>query len=242
MAGGSSNLIRIGTAGWSIPKAVAERFPGSGSHLQRYAAQLNAVEINSSFYRPHRRTTYERWAASVPADFRFAVKLPKAITHERRLAESADLLARFADEVAGLGGKRGPVLAQLPPSLIFDAAGAETFFRQLIAIVGGPLACEPRHPSWFQTSADSLLIAHKVARVAADPAKIPQAALPGGWRGLCYTRLHGSPRVYWSSYDDAMIQGHARAAQTAGVESWTVYDNTASGAAIANAIDLHDRV
>jgi uncharacterized protein YecE (DUF72 family) len=73
--------VRIGTAAWSIPREHAAPFPVAGSHLERYAAVLNAVEINSSFYRPHRTATYERWAASVPEDFHFAVKIPKAITH-----------------------------------------------------------------------------------------------------------------------------------------------------------------
>jgi uncharacterized protein YecE (DUF72 family) len=73
--------VRIGTAAWSIPKKHAAPFPTAGSHLERYAAVFNAAEINSSFYRPHRAATYERWAASVPDDFRFAVKVPKAITH-----------------------------------------------------------------------------------------------------------------------------------------------------------------
>ena len=73
-----------------------------GSHLERYGAILDAVEINSSFYRPHRTATYERWAASVPEDFRFAVKVPKAITHERRLKDVGDLLDRFLSEVGGL--------------------------------------------------------------------------------------------------------------------------------------------
>src|SRR5690349_10468566 len=93
--------VRIGTAGWSIPKPHAGHFPTAGSHLERYGAVLDAVEINSSFYRPHRPATYERWAASVPEDFRFAVKVPKAITHERRLDGADDLLDRFLSEVAG---------------------------------------------------------------------------------------------------------------------------------------------
>src|ERR1700735_1262435 len=87
--------IRIGTAGWSIPKYCAGEFPVGGSGLERYAARFNCTEINSSFYRPHRRTTYERWAHSVPAGFRFAVKLPKAITHERRLNDIDGPLDRF---------------------------------------------------------------------------------------------------------------------------------------------------
>ena len=86
---GAVATIRTGTAAWSIPKEHAAPFPVAGSHLERYGAVLNAVEINSSFYRPHRTTTYERWAASVPEDFRFAVKVPKAITHEHRLKDVA---------------------------------------------------------------------------------------------------------------------------------------------------------
>jgi uncharacterized protein YecE (DUF72 family) len=77
----------VGTAGWSLDRRYAAHFPGAGSHLQRYSGSFNAAEINSSFHRPHRRSTYERWAASVPEDFRFSVKLPKTITHERRLIE-----------------------------------------------------------------------------------------------------------------------------------------------------------
>src|SRR5947209_4980281 len=77
--------VRLGIAGWAIRREHSHRFAEVGSHLQRYATLFKAVEINSCFYRPHRRTTYERWAASVPDTFRFAVKLPKAITHELRL-------------------------------------------------------------------------------------------------------------------------------------------------------------
>ena len=71
-------MTYIGTAGWSIPAHYAPDFAGAGTHLARYAAQMTAVEINSSFYRPHQRKTYERWAASVPEVFRFSVKLPRS--------------------------------------------------------------------------------------------------------------------------------------------------------------------
>ena len=87
--------LRIGTAGWSIPKQHAAAFPGTGVHIERYARQLHAVEINSSFYRPHKPATYARWAASVPPEFRFAVKLPREITHERRLADVTAPLERL---------------------------------------------------------------------------------------------------------------------------------------------------
>jgi uncharacterized protein YecE (DUF72 family) len=230
--------MRIGTAGWSIPAPSRADFPADGSQLERYATRLNAVEINSSFYRPHRRTTYERWAASVPADFCFAIKLPKTITHELRLVGGEEVMARFAAEIAGLGDKRGPILVQLAPSLAFDAAVATAFFAQADAMLGGAIVCEPRHASWFEAAADALLVAHRIARVAADPAKVPGAALPGGWLDLSYTRLHGSPLIYRSDYDAAAIAGHAAAARAAPGESWTIYDNTSAGCALGNALDL----
>jgi uncharacterized protein YecE (DUF72 family) len=86
----------VGTAGWSFDRRYAGHFPEAGSQLERYSRSLNAAEINSSFHRPHRRSTYERWPASVPEDLRFSVKLPKTITHERRLVgyESARCFSR----------------------------------------------------------------------------------------------------------------------------------------------------
>ena len=239
MHGSGVAPLHVGTAGWSVPGALSDRFPSEGSHLERYAGRFRAVEINSSFYRPHRRTTYARWAASVPEDFRFAVKLPKAITHERRLQDCDDLVARFAEEVDGLGAKRGPVLVQLPPSLAYPGERAETFFAALAPALGGFIACEPRHPSWFRPEADAMLVRQKIARVAADPAPVPEAARPGGWDGLAYVRLHGSPTVYWSAYDEADVADHARAAATlaeSGAAVWVVYDNTAAGAAADNAL------
>jgi uncharacterized protein YecE (DUF72 family) len=236
-------MIRTGIAGWSIASRYADLFPGEGTHLARYARQLAIAEINSSFYRPHRQETYRRWAESVPASFRFAVKLPRTITHERRLVECGDLVRRFADEIAGLGEKCGPLLVQFPPSFAFPGAAAEDFFGMLAATIRSPIVCEPRHPSWFASEVDGLLDRLKVARVAADPAPVPQAAEPGGWHGLAYFRLHGSPRIYWSPYSPDAIARHAEALAALdrqGVETWTIFDNTASGAAIADALTLRE--
>ena len=171
---------RIGTAGWSIGRQYAGEFPSSGSHLERYAQRCDAVEINSSFHRPHRRATYERWAASVPTNFVFAVKAPRDITHDRRLAGAGAALDAFLAQATGLGGKLGPLLFQLPPSLAFDARSAGTFFKILRRRHAGSVVCEPRHASWFTPRAEDLLLKHRIARVAADPVKVPQAADPGG--------------------------------------------------------------
>lgn len=227
----------VGTAGWTIPTKDAPLFPGAGSHLERYGGALSGAEINSSFHRPHRRAIYERWAAAVPESFRFAVKVPKTITHERRLVDVTDLLDRFLAEVAGLGSKRGPFLVQLPPSFAFDPATFAPFISSLRDRVDADVVCEPRHASWFTPEADAALVRERVARVAADPAPVPDAAVPGGWRGLTYYRLHGSPRRYYSSYSDEDLRRYAAELRlhAAGGSAWCIFDNTAGGAAAANA-------
>ena len=99
--------IRIGTAGWTIPREYARRFASIGTHLERYAQVLHCVEVNSSFYRSHLPATYARWAAVVPAHFRFAVKLPRAITHDMLLQQWRAPLDRFLEETSALGDKLG---------------------------------------------------------------------------------------------------------------------------------------
>jgi uncharacterized protein YecE (DUF72 family) len=234
----------IGCAGWSLPRAAWPQFASAGTHLQRYASRFAAVEINSSFYRPHRPATYARWAASVPDNFRFAVKMPRRITHELRLRRTAEALSGFLAEVGALQHRLGCLLVQLPPSLAFDPAVAQAFFAALRHDFAGWVACEPRHPSWFSAEADALLTTYQVARVAADPAPVPAAAAPGGWDGLVYYRWHGSPTMYYSAYGaadlDRLAQSLAAAARN-GAPVWCIFDNTAEGAAITNALALLDR-
>jgi uncharacterized protein YecE (DUF72 family) len=238
------SYIYIGCAGWSISRQHAEHFPQPGTHLQRYALRLPAVEINSSFYHPHRPATYARWAASVPASFQFAVKVPKAITHTRRLRDAAEPLERFLSEIMALGTKLGPLLVQLPPSLRFDPKLVEAFFTMLRARFSGSVVCEPRHASWFTEAAEQLLSVARIARVAADPALLPEAAKPGGWPGLVYYRLHGSPEMYSSAYTTAYLDTlhwQLRVAVQA-APTWCIFDNTALGAALANALALGARL
>lgn len=100
---------------------------------------------------------------------------------------------------------------------------------------------EPRHASWFTTAADQWLASRRVARVAADPAPAPGAGLPGGFGAHVYFRLHGSPDMYRSAYErDRLqtIQKSVRAAGAVGAERWVIFDNTASGAAAADALAL----
>jgi uncharacterized protein YecE (DUF72 family) len=237
---GAGGAPLIGCAGWSLHKDVAADFPEEGSHLERYAAVFPAVEINSSFYRPHQPQTYARWAASVPPDFRFSVKLPKTITHEARLVDADELLDRFAHEAGHLGAKLGCVLIQLPPKGVFDEAVARDFLPRLSQRLGCMLALEGRHPTWFSETATEVLREHGVTRVMADPpAGQPGPHVPTTAAG--YIRLHGTPRVYYSSYPPAFLHEVEQriAAMTAGgADCWCIFDNTAAFAAVPNALEV----
>jgi uncharacterized protein YecE (DUF72 family) len=235
----TSRIELIGTAGWAIPRGVLREFPTEGSGLQRYAAVFGAVEINSTFYRSHRPQTFTRWRVSTPAHFRFSVKLPRAVTHDARLQNCETTLSGFVAAIAGLAEKLGAILVQLPPGLAFQPTVAEDFFAALRERFSCSLVCEPRHPSWFAEDADAMLWKFEVARAAADPPRHPNSASPGGWRGISYWRLHGSPRMYYSSYgvDQLTAVAASMNADPARI-AWCIFDNTASGAAAANGLGL----
>jgi len=234
----------IGCAGWTLGRS-RESFPAEGSNLQRYALMFRAVEINSSFHRPHRTSTYERWAAAVPESFRFSVKMPKSITHDRRFVDAIPILDPFLAEVAGLGQKLGCLLVQMPPSMQLDVAIATDFFETLRSKHAGAIVVEPRHSSWFGRGPDKLFNDLKLTRVAADPAVIARAAEPGGIPATIYYRLHGSPQVYYSAYTEGYLDGLAfrlRSYAATGVPVWCIFDNTISGAATANALYLARKI
>lgn len=234
----------VAIAGWSIRSEQRPLFNADGSHLERYASRFGAVEINSSFYRSHKRETYERWAASVPARFRFAVKMPKWLTHEGGLEDTGEPLSQFIREIGGLGRKLGCVLVQLPPGLAYDPRLVETFFTAVRARHRGGLVCEPRHASWFTGAADRRLAAHGVGRVAADPSCGEDGDQPGGSDRIAYFRLHGSPVMYQSSYDRDYLDRLASQLRELRRQRpvWCVFDNTARGAATLNALLLGERL
>ena len=239
-----TRTIRIGTAGWALPRGSADAFPAGGTHLQRYSRIFNAAEINSSFYRPHRQETYAKWASSVPADFRFSVKLPREITHTLRLKACARPLKQFLGEIAGLGSTLGCVLIQLPPSFAFERRLARSFLALLRRQFEGNAVIEPRHRSWFEPASEEVLREFDVGRVGSDPAVVAAAATPMVGTRLLYRRLHGSPRMYFSSYDESCLERLARdmTAPARSRERWCIFDNTAHAFATANALRLAELI
>jgi uncharacterized protein YecE (DUF72 family) len=238
--------VTIGIAGWALPRADAEIFPPAafGSNLARYAAVFDAVEINSSFYRPHKPETYARWAESVPPGFRFAVKLPRSITHEKRLHNVEAELERFIAEAGALGEKLGWVLVQTPPSLRLDPAAAEALFAALRARLHGganghvALACEARHGSWFGDEASALMRQHEVIRVIADPPAGERGPYVATCGGDAYVRLHGSPLIYRSSYEPERLAQVAAWLRGQEGRALVIFDNTMSGTQVREALQL----
>lgn len=234
---GTPHGIIVGTAGWSIARDQAEHFAAEGSALQRYASRLGGVEINTSFYRRHKLETWQRWHNSAPENFAFAVKTPKRITHELMLANAGDELRIFLGDIAPLGKKLGPLLVQLPPALAFDAAVAQQFFGTFRHLHSGRIVLEARHGSWGSPESEAVLADHGIERVYADPDRAAlNAAIDG--KSLGYLRLHGSPKIYYSSYSDEQIVDYAQLLRGGAPGAWCIFDNTASGAALRNALTM----
>jgi len=154
------------------------------------------------------------------------------------------LISEFLSQVELLREKLAILLVQLPPKLALETSAATRFFKELGTRTTAAIVVEPRHPTWFEPVGEDLLSSLRIARVAADPAICLAAASPGGWRGLEYWRLHGSPIKYRSSYQgrldvyaEALVRADARTS-----ERWCIFDNTASSAAIEDAVQLQARI
>jgi uncharacterized protein YecE (DUF72 family) len=234
--------VYVGTAGWALSTSSGGEFPGEGTHLARYARVLSAVEVNSCFYRPHRASTYARWADSTPDGFRFALKLPRDLSHADDFATAArEHLALFVETSRELGPKLGCLLVQLPPKRAFERGYVRALAETLASVFSCPIAVEPRHPTWFDGDGDGCLAEHGLARVAADPPRGPGNQLAAGARRVAYYRLHGSPRIYYSAYGPERLgPWHARVLRSAGepgVEAvFCIFDNTAEGHATVDAL------
>ena len=181
----ATRCLIVGTAGWSIPQSSAAHFETAGSHLGRYAHEFGGVEINSSFYRSHKRETYVRWAESTPAGFSFALKLPRTITHENRLRGSKKLFEQFLTETSGLGSKRGPLLVQLPPSLQFERPAISLALFTMVRDRTTARSCVSRGiTTWFTAESTRVSLAGRSRRRRSRAARRAPSTRAAGprWR------------------------------------------------------------
>ncbi len=161
--------VYVGTSGWQYRDWRGTFYPArlaQSRWLEQYADAFAVVEVNNTFYRLPERSTFEEWAARTPADFVFAMKASRYLTHIRRLRDPAEPVARMLDHARGLGRKLGPVLIQLPPNLRADAGRlGETLARFPRRV---RVAVEPRHESWFTDEVYGVLREHDAALCLTD--------------------------------------------------------------------------
>jgi len=195
--------FHVGTSGYSYPKWKGRFYPAklpAKEMLSFYATRFRAVEINNTFYRPPVAAVLEAWTAQVPADFRFVLKAPQAITHIRRLADAGALVASLLATASALKEHLGPILFQLPPNLQKDVPRLRAFLALLPA--GCRAALEFRHPSWFDDQVFGLLRNHQTALCVADAGD--DLEVP-----LLPTADWGYVRLRRPDYDDAALTAWA---------------------------------
>jgi uncharacterized protein YecE (DUF72 family) len=234
--------LRIGTSGWSYDHWQGVLYaPGlpSARRLAVYASEFDTVELNASFYRWPRDTTFASWRDRLPAGFELAVKAPRGLTHGRRLYSPEPWPERIQNALHALGDRRGPLLVQLPPNLERDDARLDYFLGTLPAWIR--VVVEPRHPSWFDDGVYDLLERHGAALCVMSGASLPcvlRATAP-----FVYVRLHGpdTSTLYAGSYSDADLAWWAdriREWQAQGRDVSAYFNNDGAGHAVRNARTL----
>ena len=236
-------VIRIGTSGWSYAEWRGGFYPrglAAKDWLTRYAAVFRAVELNASFYRLPSPEQFAKWAAQVPDGFLFAVKAPRRITHLLRLQNCRSALLDFFDAARALGGKLGPLLYQLPPTLHFDPALLADFAAKLPRRLSHVI--EFRHPSWLCQETFDLLREHRISLCLSD--------FPGSEAPMivtappAYLRLHGGRRNR-ENYPPSALQKTAqqlRAWRSQDIPSFVYFNNTSAARAPANARTLQSHI
>jgi uncharacterized protein YecE (DUF72 family) len=237
--------IRIGISGWRYAPWRGTFYPASlaqKNELTYAASKFPTIEINGSFYSLQHPTSYARWYAQTPANFVFAVKGGRFITHMRKLREIEKPLANFfASGVLALKEKLGPILWQFPPTMRYDPERFERFFELLPhdtqaaarlarrrdsrmkgrAVLSTDAqrpvrhAVEIRHESFLDAKFIELLRAHHIALVVAETAK-RWPMTHDVTADFIYMRLHGDKELYRSGYGDKALEKWARR-----IEAWS---------------------
>lgn len=232
--------IHIGTSGWSYPhwrEAVYPRKLPQRAWLEYYAEHLSSVEINLTFYRLPDGEVFTEWKQAVPLDFVFAVKASRYITHMKKLKEPEEGLARLVEAASHLGGKRGPLLFQLPPRWHVNTKRLEGLLRALPR--GCRAAFEFRDPTWLVPEVYELLEAHRAALCIFDmDGRCSPVELTADFT---YVRLHGPGPRYLGSYPKQALRTWTTrfSRWTAdGIECYCYFDNDQEGHAFHNALAL----
>lgn len=214
--------------------------------LNYYALHLNAVEINSTFYRKPTQKTLENWYAATPAEFAFFIKIPKAISHIAKLVDTSEAVSEFCTHIStGLKDKLAGFLFQLPPSFIYSTEN----LAKLLASVDSQFVnvVEFRHPSWwieevYQALREANIVMSGVSINKAPPKDISSAVIQTH-PSIIYYRLHGVPVMFKSEYSEIELDKLADELQSKKAEkTYVFFNNTFGIAGIKNALYLTQRM
>lgn len=228
----------VGTSGWQYRSWRGVLYPEGLPQrrwLERYAESFATVENNSAFYRLPARETFESWRARLPVDFVMAVKASRFLTHIKRLQDAEEPVRRFLGSAAGLGGRMGPVLLQLPPTLRAEPERLSACLD--LFPPSAQVAVEPRHDSWWSSEVRDVLARHGAALCWADVLGRPRIPL---WRTApwAYLRMHEGAALPWPRYGEQALRSWVRRLSETWAEDADVYvyfNNDPGGAAVRDA-------
>ncbi len=196
----------VGTSGWQYASWRGRFYPRGlpqRSWLEHYAHRFARVEVNNTFYNLPAAETFRRWSEETPADFRFALKLSRYLTHICRLREPEDSVALFLERAKPLAAKTGPLLLQLPPTMRCDVERLDA------ALAAFPrrwrIAVEFRHTSWYTDEVAACLRHHDAALCLTDRRGRPQQPM---WRTSTwgFVRLHEGRATPYPCYGDTSLR------------------------------------
>ncbi|NWG38099.1 DUF72 domain-containing protein [Nitrososphaera sp.] len=233
----------LGTCGWSYQEWVGLFYPNNRvAKLPFYAKVFDTVEVDSSFYRMPTKSMVRGWEKAVGPAFKFSLKLPKTITHDKALVGADDELAAFLEVIKPLqdAGKLGCLLVQLGPAFTYDKVEhLESFLEILPTDI--KFAAEFRHDSWNRKEAWALLKRYKVANTITD-SPIEFLAEPIVTAEHAYVRWHGRGKKIWFDYnyseEELSSWAEKMKAITSRAETYAYFNNHYNSKAPANALQL----
>lgn len=232
--------IRIGCSGWSYPHWRGRFYPAdlrAAEWFAYYTQRFDTVEINNSFYRLPTESAVTHWATQAPAQFLYAVKVNRFITHMKKLKDPQQPLRQFVTRMRGLGGHLGPLLYQLPPHWRCDLAR----LREFLAMLPSDLVhvFEFREPSWLSDAVFTLLDEHGASLCVHDMRDIDVPRVAVG--RVAYVRFHGTGLWYSGAYSSSTLRSWAawlRTQAAAGRAGFAYFNNDAEAQAVTDATRL----
>ncbi|MES2389797.1 MAG: DUF72 domain-containing protein [Bacteroidota bacterium] len=227
----------IGCSGFYYPEWKGKFYPqklASTKWLAYYAGHFSAIEINNTFYRMPNPETLKKSAERTPEDFRFALKVPKLISHFKQMQDvNADLAQFYVAAEQGLGNKMLCALFQFPPSFHYSPEALDAVLAPLSSSFNNVV--EFRHESWWNADVFEQFAKKGICFCSPDIKKIPRGVV--NTSGMIYLRLHGQPRTYFSAYsDEELVQFEKDIIALNPAKACIMFNNTALGFAPENAL------